>query len=129
MSPQYNPWAILVAAIAGVVLGMLWYAPPVFGRRWQGLMGIHTPSAQAMLLWAVCYLGLAFTVAYVFTHMGVSGLEPGLRWGGTLGLGVAGLGVAPNYAFGRKPLALFAIEAGYVALALCVMGGILGVWS
>ena len=128
MSPQYNVMAIVAAAVVSVVIGMVWYAPPVFGRRWQGLMGISNPSILAMAVWAGCYLVLALAVAYLFNRMGVSGLGSGLRWGATLGVAVAGLGVAPNYAFARKPLMLFAIEAGYVALALCAMGGIIGAW-
>jgi len=128
MSTQYNPWAILVAVALSILIGMIWYAPPVFGRRWQALMGINTPSAQSMVVWAVCYLALAITVTYLFGRIGVNGFGPGLRWGATLGAGVAGLGVAPNYSFGHKPLGLFAIEAGYVALALCAMGGVIGAW-
>lgn len=125
---SYNIWAILVAAVVSIALGMVWYAPPVFGRRWQTLTGITQPGRQALLVWAVCYLVLAFAMAYLFRYLQASGLEAGFRWGSTLGLAVVGLAVAPNYAFGRRPGALFLIEMGYVFVAVTVIGVIVGVW-
>ena len=127
-SDTYNVWAIVVAAAVSMAVGMGWYAPPVLGRRWQQHTGITQPGRQAMVIWAVCYLVLAFTLAYLFRHLGVSGLGAGLRWGTTVGGAVCVLAIAPNYAFGRRPLALFLIEAGYVFVAVSVMGAVLGAW-
>ncbi|MEE8435394.1 MAG: DUF1761 domain-containing protein [bacterium] len=124
----YNIWAILVAAVAAIAIGMVWYAPPVLGGRWQTATGITQPGIQAVVLWAVCYLVLAFSMAYLFKHLQVSGLEAGFRWGSTLGAAIVAASVAPNYAFGKRPLGLFLIEMGYVFIAVTVIGVILGVW-
>ena len=124
----YNLLAIGVATLVAIVIGMVWYAPPVFGRRWQRHMGISKPGAVAGAVWAVCYASLGFTLVYLFKHIGVSGAQDGFRWGATLGLSVAAMAVAPNYAFGRRALSLFAIEMGYVVVALSVMGMILAEW-
>ena len=125
---DYNLWAILVAAIVAVAVGMVWFAPPVLGRRWQAATGITQPSMQAVVLWAVCYLVLAFSMAYLFNHLKVSGLEAGFRWGSTLGAAIVAAAVAPNYAFAKRQLSLFLIEMGYVFIAITAIGMILGAW-
>ena len=124
----YNLWAILVAAAAAIAIGMVWYAPPVLGGRWQAATGITQPGIQAVALWAVCYLLLAFSMAYLFKHLQVTGLEAGFRWGSTVGAAIVTASVAPNYAFAKRPLGLFLIEMGYVFIAVTVIGTILGVW-
>lgn len=125
---DYNPWAILVAAAVAVAIGVAWYAQPVFGKRWQGHVGVSQPTAQAFAIWVVCYVVIAVTMVYVFNRMGVAGAGLGLRWGITFGVALVALAMAPNYAFGRKPLSLFLIEAGYVVVAFAVMGVILAAW-
>ena len=125
---DYFPVAILAATVLSVGIGMVWFAPPVLGKRWQGYTGITNPSVKAVVLWAVSYLVLSITMAYLFNHLGVSGVADGLRWGITLGGFVVGLAVVPNYAFGQKPLGLFFIEMGYVFLAVTAIGAILGAW-
>lgn len=124
----YNLWAILVAAAAAIAIGMVWYAPPVLGGRWQAATRIARPGFMAVVLWVVCTLILAFAMAYLFKQLQVTGLEAGFRWGSTLGAAIVVVSVAPNYAFGKKPLALFLIEMGYVFIAVTVIGVVLGVW-
>ena len=38
-----NLWAVLVAALAYMVIGMLWYSPLLFGNKWLALMN-KTPK-------------------------------------------------------------------------------------
>ncbi len=127
-SEEYNIWAILVATVVSIVIGIIWYAPPIFGRPWQRYVGIDKPGAQAVAIWALCYLVLSFTMAYLLKNLGAVGVEAGFRWGSTVGLAVAAMGMAPNYAFARKPLGLYLIEGTYVVVSITVMGVIIGAW-
>ena len=43
-----NPWAVLVAAVATMVIGFLWYSPILFARPWMRLMGCD-PDDKAKL--------------------------------------------------------------------------------
>ena len=43
-----NPWAVLVASVATMVIGFLWYSPMLFARPWMRLMG-HDPDDKAKL--------------------------------------------------------------------------------
>ena len=38
--PEFNIWAVLVAALASFVLGGLWYSPMLFGKAWQRETGL-----------------------------------------------------------------------------------------
>ena len=107
---------------------LVWYAPPVLGGRWQAATGITQPSMQAVALWVICYLILAFSMAYLFNHLKVSGLEAGFRWGSTVGAAIVTVSVVPTYAFAKRPLSLFLIDMGYVFIAITVIGVILGAW-
>jgi ABC-type dipeptide/oligopeptide/nickel transport system permease subunit len=41
---ELNWLAVILAAIAFLALGAVWYAPPVFGRAWQRAAGVETPE-------------------------------------------------------------------------------------
>ena len=43
-----NLWAVLVAAIATMVVGFLWYSPFLFARPWMLAMG-YDPDNKAKL--------------------------------------------------------------------------------
>ena len=49
--------------------------------------------------------------------------------GGLAGFGWVAASMGTTYAFERKPLRLFMIDAGYHGVTYVVMGAILGVWS
>ena len=41
-----NPWAVLVAGIISMGIGMFWYSPLAFGKSWMTILGI-TPEQMA----------------------------------------------------------------------------------
>ena len=43
-----NLWAVLVAGIATMVVGFLWYSPMLFARPWMVAMG-YDPDDKAIL--------------------------------------------------------------------------------
>ena len=42
---DYNLGAIVVAAGVAIAIGMVWFAPPVLGARWQAATGITQREA------------------------------------------------------------------------------------
>jgi hypothetical protein len=42
-----NYAAVLLAAVANMVVGMLWYGP-LFGKQWQALMGFNADSMKSI---------------------------------------------------------------------------------
>lgn len=124
----YNIWATLVAWAISLFIGMIWFAPPIFGKFLQPYTRIRKPRSVAVAIWALCYLMVSFAMGYLLKHIEAAGVLAGIRWGFTVGLVVAVTGLAPNFAFERKPLSEYLIEAGQVVVAITVIGAILGGW-
>ena len=60
-----NWLAVIVAAVAGLVVGFIWYAPPVFGRRWACASGIELPHPGEVQ--PMTYVGGVVTAAVTAT--------------------------------------------------------------
>ena len=123
-----NGLYILLATAAGIGVGMVWYAPPVFGRVWQGMSGISTgskPGLGTLAGWIASYLVLTITMAYLFNHMGVNDAYQGARWGLTLGIAIIAPASLGSVLFGKRPVKLFVIDMGNISLAMGVMGAII----
>jgi uncharacterized membrane protein YpjA len=127
-----NAWAILAAAVAGFVVGGLWYSPALFQRAWVGAAGVDEARLAAggagkvfgvsflLLLLAAFVLAMFLGPQADFAFGVVAGLLVAVGWVAT------SLGVL--YLFERRPLAHFWINAGYLAVTFAAMGAILGAW-
>jgi hypothetical protein len=61
MIPEINWVAVLLAAVSSMVVGAIWYAKPVFGRRWMRLTGLTDEKLQGT---AVLPLIITFVVSF-----------------------------------------------------------------
>lgn len=122
-----------VLAEARAVVGFLWYGP-LFAKPWMKLVGMTQEDLQRGAK-PVMYLGTfvgALVAAYVLALFINATQMTTLLGGAGVGL-LAGPGfVAPsfgaNYIFGRRPLSLCLIDAGYQIVSLMIGGIILGLW-
>ena len=46
MVPEINWLAVLLADVSSMVVGAIWYAKPVFGKRWMRLSGLTDESMR-----------------------------------------------------------------------------------
>ena len=128
---QISIFAIILAVIANMIIGALWYSPVLFAKVWMKSLGktaeeLHTSNAN------IGY-GLT-TVAGIFSaivlSLFISMLDPVTIGGGALIGFLAGVGIAsarelsPTFFEGRN-YTLFAISAGYHTVSLTVMGTII----
>jgi hypothetical protein len=125
-------WHVLVTALAGFVIGSLWYGP-LFNKPWMKASGV-TPggmsTAQSVRLFASAYLvnvviafGLAFLIGH--QHSALYGAHTGFF----VSLMFMATAIGITYLFEKRPLQLFLINAGYQVVITTVMGAILGVWA
>src|SRR5688500_16392657 len=122
-----NWLAVIIAAVAGVVIGFIWYLPQVFGRRWAREGGIELPSSgdvsPLIYLFSVVQ---ALVQAYVVAlFAGGHGIVNGAIIGFVLWLLIA----ATTYSsvlYERRSRAYWAINTGYSLVSLLVMGAIVG---
>lgn len=131
--PAVSLVATLVATIAGVVVGALWYGP-LFGKSWIAATGMSLEELRrdfspARTYGATFVLGLI--ASYVFgLYLGpnpgrafsvVAGAAAGIFWVAT--------SLATNYLFERRPAALMAINGGYHAMRFTLMGLAFGLFG
>ena len=126
-----NPVAVLVAAVAGFIVGWPWYM--AFGKPWARALGKDPdnppkPGPRPFVILALAELLMAFVLAGVIGHLGKeqvilrNGFISGLFiWGGFV---VTTMGI--NHAFQGQKLALTLIDAGHFLVVLLVMGAIIG---
>ncbi len=127
--------AVLVAAIASIVLGFLWYGP-LFGKKWASLMGWGKMNKATMAKmkksagkgYAVGFL-TAIVMAYVLAHFvsyagAVTAIE-GAQAGFWAWLGFVATVTAGSVLWEGKPKNLYFLNNGYQLISLMVMGAIL----
>ena len=128
---ETNWIAVLGAALAGFVIGGLWYGP-LLGKAWQAESGLSDEAMKSANMGRI--FGLTFVLnlvaAFILAHVMTTYQHPGLYISAMIGLGI-GLGfvatsIGVNYLFARKSLKLFLIDGGYWTLVYTVMGAIFG---
>jgi hypothetical protein len=122
-----NWLAVLLAALAGFIVGGLWYSV-LFAKVWQREAGVTDEQLKhgtvrvfvgSFLLAVVMAVVLAAFIGDGGAGFGaLAGLVTGAAWV------AAALGV--NYLFERRSLTLFAINASYNIVTFTAMGLILG---
>lgn len=129
--------AVIGAAVAVFLLGALWYSPLLFANAWmkanrysaEDLKQKQATAGRAYAVSFACYLVMAAVFCVVLAHLGADTAAEGAKWGFHIWLGFAlTLGLTANM-FSDKPLAAFAIDAGYQLVYLVMMGAILATWG
>lgn len=134
-----NIWSVLVAAIATMVLGFVWYSPFLFANPWMRLMGLD-PNDKAKLAemqkGAGKLYGLAFVasivsalvLAKIIVITSVNTIPYGMKVGFAVWLGFVTTVQLTGALFGKQPSKLYLINTGYQLVCYLVMGAILAVW-
>jgi hypothetical protein len=123
---------VLVTALAGFVIGGLWYGP-LFSKPWMKASGVtpgNMTTAQSVRLFASAFVVnviVAFGLAILIGHD--HSLHGGMHTGFFVSLMFMATAIGMTYLFEKRPLKLFLINAGYQVVNCVVMGGILGIWA
>ena len=88
---QINWLAVVVAGIAALVVGVIWYLPPTFGARWAAFVKGYTGLSDADLmpanvpltmgLWLLGFIVNAFALAVLLHGVGVNQLGTAILLG------------------------------------------------
>jgi hypothetical protein len=134
-----NLWSVLVAAIATMVVGFLWYSPLLFARPWMVLMG-YDPADKAKLeemrkgagkMYALSFLASlvsALVLAKIILVTTVTSALYGMKVGFAVWLGFVATVQLTSVLFAKQPVKLYLINTGYQLVCYLVMGAILAVW-
>ncbi len=135
-----NLWSVLVAAIATMAIGFLWYSPILFARPWMVLMG-YDPDDKAKLaemqkgagklygMSFVASLVAAFMLGKIIFGLAINSALYGLKVGFAVWLGFVATVQLTDSLFSKKPAKLFLINTGYQLVCYLAMGAIIGAWA
>lgn len=130
-----NYLAIVVAAVAGWLVGAVWYGV-LFCKPWQAANNIVPDKTRAVsplpfILVFVAQLVMAWVLAGVLGHLGPGQvtIKNGVISAAFLWLGFVITTMAANNTFaGRKPMLLL-IDGGHWLVVLAVMGAVIGAFG
>lgn len=120
-------WAMLVAAVAGIGTGAVWYG--IFGEPWTKAVGVSRealkPSLTPYVVAVVANLLIAFVLGNLMRMFEITGWVWGLVFGFLFWLGFIIPILAMNNAFARRPMSLTVIDGGHAMLNVCLQGVVL----
>jgi len=134
-----NLWAVLVAAVATMPLGFLWYSPMLFANPWMKLMG-YDPNDKAKIAEMQKSAGRSYALAFVASGLSAAVLGKiiaiasvhsvlyGMKFGFAMWLGFVTTVQLTNALFSRQPWKLYAINTGYQLVCYLATGAIMGAW-
>ena len=126
--------AVIVAAIANIVIGFIWYLPQVFGTRWAALAGRALPTAgqippMTYVAGIVTALISAYVLAVIEGGLGASGISQGAVVGFLAWLGFVATTSYGSVLWEGRPMMYWGINAGNSLVGFVVMGAIIGYWA
>lgn len=135
MEVEINFWGVVLAAVAGMVVGSAWYSKALFGKMWSDLVKLDQKemkqgATKAMFTAAALSLLTAYVVAHV-TYLsqqfyGVSFQQAGITTGFWLWLGIAMTQAVTGGVFEQRPARLTALNVGNQLVTLLAMGLVVG---
>ena len=137
MTTDINYLAVLVAAVASMALGFLWYGP-LFGKTWAQLMGFDKKKMaeakkkgmpkQTWVLMVAGTLVTSYVLAHFVDYLDATNVAGALQAGFWLWLGFIVPVQLGMVLWEGKPWKLYFINVAYYLVNLSVMAVILALW-
>lgn len=133
-----NYWAIIVASISNMILGMIWYNPSVFGSAWMRMSGIKMPSKEEMKnmnmsgYYFAAFIGALVTgtiLAHFISWTGAASIVDGLVLSSIIWVGFIATSLLAGVLWEGKPIALYFLNSLYYLVAYAIMSVILVLWN
>jgi Protein of unknown function (DUF1761) len=134
-----NLLAVLVAALAAMVVGFIWYSPILFAKPWMREMGydpndpekrkeMQKSAGPAYTASFFASLLTAFMLALFFHWMHIENVSFALVVAFHIWLGFVATVQLTGVLFQRQSLKLFAMNTGYQLASYLAMAAVLAAW-
>jgi Protein of unknown function (DUF1761) len=133
-SVSMNWWAVIVAAVAYMVLGALWYSPVLFASAWMQGIGKTKEQLEAgfsplVFVWALFFSFMAaYGIARLFVLIQLASVWDGIVLGLLAGTCFVLPTMGVNDVFEQRPCRLCFINILYHIAGFVVIGAIIGAW-
>lgn len=133
---QINWLAVLLAFIASMAIGFVWYLPAVLGNRWMAAVGKTEEDLKntggGAGIWLPMMVAAALTAVLLAVLIGNLGLDNAVA-GGWFALVLAVVfragGHVIHNGFAGRPVAVTLIDSGHDVVAMTAAGVIIGAMS
>jgi hypothetical protein len=125
--------AVLVATIAAMIIGFVWYMPAAAGRPWMAAIGkteaeVRAAGKPSIYVAAVILALIQMTVlAVVLGWAGASGIQDGIVAAVIVWLLVFAA-IAMNIVFEGRPVSLYWVYGGNSLVTFVIAGAVIGWW-
>jgi hypothetical protein len=133
---QINWLAVLLAFVASMVIGFVWYMPAVLGNRWMAAIGKTEEDLKNISggagIWVPMMVAAALTAILLAVLISKLDLDNALAGGFfalVLGLVFRAGGHLIHNGFAGRPVAVTLIDSGHDLVAMTVAGAIIGAMS
>jgi hypothetical protein len=124
-----NLLAVLMAGIAHMLTGLVWFLPGLFGNDWVKLTGKDLkPASQWLFVGVLGHLCIAFVLAFLINLAGTTTLMGGIAVGVLIWAGFIVTLEIGELIWEKIPFRLFLLRIGNHLVALSIAGAILAVW-
>lgn len=128
-----NYLAVVAAAVIALVIGFVWYSPPVFGNRWMAYLGttqaqLGNPGPTGMAVGIVASLLNAWVLAVLSLNLGGKSITDGIILGALAWLGFMATITAAQISFEKKPWGLWLVNNAHNLLVQVLMAAIVTIW-
>jgi len=125
--------AVIVSTVAALVIGFVWYAPQVFGKRWMAYLGttqavLGSPGPTGMVVGIVAAFVNSWVLALLALNLGGTTIPDGIMLGILAWLGFMATLTAAQIAFLKQPWGLWLVNNGHNLIAQIVMAAIVTAW-
>jgi hypothetical protein len=126
---RINYLAVVVAGLAHMAVGMIWFHSRLFGKAWSELTGKDmTPAVKWIPVAIVGHMAIAFVLAILMVFAGATTALGGLTVAVLVWLGFVVTLEIGELVWEKIQFKLFLIRIGNHLVALGLAGMILGAW-
>ena len=124
-----NLYAVFVAWIIHIGMGLLWFQPKLFGNKWSELTGQQLkPASKWIVPGFLGHLVMVIVLAVLIDHANCNSGPSGMLIGLLAWIGFIVPLEIGELAWEKIPFKLFLIRVGNHLIGLAVSGFILGAW-
>jgi hypothetical protein len=134
---ELNYIGVLISAIVGFFIGMLWYSPLLFGKVWMKLSKISKKDIEkskkkgmgkSMITGFLGVLLTAGMLSFFVDMSGAATILEGAQIAFHIWLGFVATVLLNSVLWEGKPFKLYILNIAHYFVALIVMGAILAMW-
>ncbi len=131
--PQTNHLAALLAVVAQMAVGFVWYSEWAFGTIWMEGIGLDPsqmgqPPGYVFPVAIACAIVISYGVSALMGKAGVRGAFPGAALGIFVGTALVGTTLASHHAFSLHSIPVMLVDAGKEFATFGLVGLIHGAW-